>query len=298
MLGSLLNQLPTFHWLLEINLSLSAYYFIAHLLSVVALCIVAKTLQRRRVLLGIIASLVLASAYVPQLYPFYAKRAPAATAQRVRVLYTNLYIENDTPAEFGKVIAEEKPAIIGIVEFSSRLEKGLALPSEYRFRAVHNNDSSFGVAFFSRYPLSEITYGIGIEAPSVLMAKVTLPNSVPVRLAILHAPPPVGAELFYLRNMTTRRVSSFLRERDENMIVMGDLNATPFSKPYRQFTRESNFRDALHGFGLLRTWSAFNPLARMTIDHIFYRGKLKVIDFRRLDAVGSDHFPVVVDFGL
>ena len=54
--------------------------------------------------------------------------------------------------------------------------------------------------------------------------------------------------------------------------------------------------NAMHGFGLMRTWNAENWWLRFTIDHVLFRGNFRVRSFEKLPPAGSDHFPLLVEF--
>ena len=76
------------------------------------------------------------------------------------------------------------------------------------------------------------------------------------------------------------------------LVVAGDFNCTPFSPAFRAIRR------GLHSATrFARTWPARAPFA--PIDHILYRGPLRVVRAGAWTAAGarraSDHLPVVAE---
>ena len=49
------------------------------------------------------------------------------------------------------------------------------------------------------------------------------------------------------------------------------------------------------GRGLYSTYNARNPLVRWPLDHLFHSNHFRLVELRRCDDIGSDHFPVLVE---
>lgn len=74
-----------------------------------------------------------------------------------------------------------------------------------------------------------------------------------------------------------------------NLVVMGDFNATPFSRILRTLTD----RGRLTRLTDLPTWPARLELPQVAIDHIFVSAGIKPILSQQIgEAAGSDHYPV------
>ena len=80
-------------------------------------------------------------------------------------------------------------------------------------------------------------------------------------------------------------------------VLLGDFNASPFSKTYRMLT--SVIRDAQAGFRRAPTATFPSGFPFMRIDHVFVAGAITVTRVESaVDArarVASDHLPLVVD---
>jgi len=95
---------------------------------------------------------------------------------------------------------------------------------------------------------------------------------------------------------------------------VGDLNTSPWSAHFQDLLHHTVLRDSQRGFGLQGTWPQFySPLgndtllsrlggllglAQIPIDHVLISPEWQVGHWKRLDPVGSDHWPIEVDLRL
>jgi endonuclease/exonuclease/phosphatase (EEP) superfamily protein YafD len=79
------------------------------------------------------------------------------------------------------------------------------------------------------------------------------------------------------------------------VIVMGDLNATPWSQPFRRLVARSGLCDSRAGFGIAASYPADSTVLRIPIDHVLITCSIGVADRRVERDIGSDHRPVIVD---
>jgi endonuclease/exonuclease/phosphatase (EEP) superfamily protein YafD len=163
-------------------------------------------------------------------------------------------------------------------------------------------DNYYGMALFSRLPLegSEIRYLVDPEIPS-MRTTLRLRDGAAVTLYALHPKPPEplrnqdsaprDAELVLVAKEVAARAGA-------PTVVCGDLNDVAWSDTTRIFLRLSGLLDPRVGRGLFNTFDAGNPLFRFPLDHVFHSNHFRLFGLRRLDKVGSDHFPVLVELNL
>ena len=92
-----------------------------------------------------------------------------------------------------------------------------------------------------------------------------------------------------------KAMRDLLDETVGDVVVMGDMNDTPGSYTYRTLCG-NDLLDAWveSGFGPTYTFHAHHLYVK--IDHIFYRGNLRVLSCRRDKEGESDHYPLVAIF--
>jgi endonuclease/exonuclease/phosphatase (EEP) superfamily protein YafD len=87
--------------------------------------------------------------------------------------------------------------------------------------------------------------------------------------------------------------------QDGPAIVVGDFNATPWSYPFRRLMASTDLIDSARGFGLELSYPAdSNLLLRISIDHLLHSPDFVVVDRQLGPAMGSDHFPLIVDLAV
>jgi endonuclease/exonuclease/phosphatase (EEP) superfamily protein YafD len=82
---------------------------------------------------------------------------------------------------------------------------------------------------------------------------------------------------------------------DDRVVVVGDLNVTPFSPAFAALLGEGRLRDSLVGQGLQSSWlSRWLPFG-LTLDHVLVGRGIEVLSRARGQQFGSDHSPIVID---
>ena len=114
-----------------------------------------------------------------------------------------------------------------------------------------------------------------------------------------HPRTPRGGHRFVERNLQLERAAEFSAAaalRGELVVLMGDLNCTPFSPWFDRLLTRGLLRDSAVGLSLKPTWSS-GPWW-LPLDHILLGGKWEVRERRVYeDRLGSDHFPVMATLG-
>ena len=78
-----------------------------------------------------------------------------------------------------------------------------------------------------------------------------------------------------------------------DVVLLGDLNTTPWSYFYRQYLETLGLKDAkAHHY--LPTWPTYIPVFFLPIDHVLVSPKVQTLSQRLAGFNGSDHFPVEV----
>jgi len=230
--------------------------------------------------------------------PLYFPSSRNDTNRKVyRMLLVNVLQSNNSYGLIKAIIKKDSPDFIVLVEpnqnWLDQLEDGL---TDYPYRCSRTREDSYGIALFSHVQLDHcdiLKFG-DAGVPSVV-ATATLSGET-ITFIGTHPPPPKGAVNSRFRNRQLVEMAKFIRSLSGAAILCGDLNMSPWSVYFRSFLRESGLLDSGKGFGVQPTWPVDWPVMRVPIDHCFVSEGIRVIDRKIGPKVGSDHFPLLVDF--
>lgn len=91
------------------------------------------------------------------------------------------------------------------------------------------------------------------------------------------------------------RLAKYLNGLAPDLVLLGDLNAAPWSRVQRAFRAKTGLRNDA---GWAASWPAWLPWPfRMPLDHILARGHPVVTGFTAGARIDSDHFPVIAEIG-
>ncbi len=215
-----------------------------------------------------------------------------------RALALNVHYHNDAYDEVLALVEAVSPDFVVLSEATQPWRDGmLPLLSEYPYTHFVGY-GKHGRIIYSRFPFVE--NGTGRvedgERPSVV---ATLDLGVSqITIVGLHIRAPVKLEGAAQRNRQMASLAQFVQEQSQPIMLLGDFNITPWSPVFRDFLAEADLVDARLGHGLTPTWPTSLPLAGVPIDHAVVSPGIKIHDFQRGPHVGSDHFPIIVDFSL
>lgn len=230
--------------------------------------------------------------------PFYPGMPSAqATPPTYRALLINVEAENDRHGAVRDHIARENPDVLVLLETTQAwLEALEPLHDRYPYRVQQPGEGHFGIALFSRFPLHDPqVIAIGNHDSPTIRARVHL-HGRRLTLVATHPFPPIGARQSRTRNQQLAALPRLMTHRSTPVLLLGDLNVSPWSSHFRRLLEESGLHDSSAGRGLYPTWPVHMPLFLIPIDHILHSEELMVLRKRTGPSVGSDHYPVAVDF--
>ncbi|MFW2163011.1 endonuclease/exonuclease/phosphatase family protein [Acinetobacter beijerinckii] len=218
--------------------------------------------------------------------------------QQISLLVANVLTPNDKYHLLLSHIENLKPDIVLTLESDQKWQDALQpIEKDYPHRVAVPLDNLYGMHLYSRLPLieSEIKFILSDEIPSI-HATLTLNAGNIVQLYCLHPKPPSPTEAkdSTLRDAELLIIGDRIKDLDQSCIVMGDLNDVAWSRTTRLFQRISGLLDPRVGRYFMNTFHADYPLLRWSLDHVFHSTDFGLVDMKRLDHIGSDHFPVYV----
>lgn len=240
------------------------------------------------------------SPYTPLTRAQVERSRASGERSTLRVLITNVLMENDRYDRLLEVVRESDPDLVLAVETDQRWERALeVLTRDYPYVVRQPQENYYGMMLWSRFPLIEprVEFLVQDDVPSV-HARVRLPSGVEVVLHGLHPRPP---EPIRDQDSTPRDAELVMVGRaigktsGRPTIVVGDLNDVAWSRTTELFLQLSELLDPRIGRGFYNSYNADNPLFRYPLDHVFHSNHFRLVELRRLPRIGSDHFPMLVE---
>jgi endonuclease/exonuclease/phosphatase (EEP) superfamily protein YafD len=156
----------------------------------------------------------------------------------------------------------------------------------------------YGIGLLSRIPFEDADIKIigKVGNPSVI-ARFNIDGQ---RFTLIgtHPHPPLSQEEARYRNQQMAAIAKFISSQQDASIVLGDLNITPWSPLFRDFLVKTGLGDTRNGFGLQPSWPVKFPVLWIPLDHCLVSPKVVVHNREVGPNIGSDHYPIVVDFSL
>ncbi len=217
----------------------------------------------------------------------------ACVGPQFTVVTANVQYGNVDHSRFLKWLASHPADLVVVQELTSAWARDLSRLPAYPYQAMLPREDAYGIGVLSRWPLDPVEpedYA-GDGLPS-LAGHVQIADR-PVRFVALHTRWPVTPGLERARNVSLEAAARSIAAGAGPAVVLGDLNATPWSPAYTAFLRTSGMQDAANGSRWQPTWlPGFWPLA-LRIDHVFVSPGLCSEGTQVGPAVGSDHRPLL-----
>ncbi|HEY9685434.1 MAG TPA: endonuclease/exonuclease/phosphatase family protein, partial [Coleofasciculaceae cyanobacterium] len=244
------------------------------------------------------------------IFPYYLPQSRILSVgdAHIKIMHINVLGINRDYSAVAQAIQENKPEILVLEEYNERwrvalTKTGILKQFPYNYVVQYGNDG-----LYSRIPLKRVysEYLQPSKDPTTI-AKLNL-NGNPVTMLVVHPRPPVWpSNALRNRNMFAKWTQDF-KQYGQNVILVGDLNNTPWSSSFQNLLKQTGLRDSQLGFGIQPSWPIRGsrkaskelklPFALLPIDHVLVSPNFVVLDRKLGPDVGSDHLPVIVELGL
>lgn len=221
--------------------------------------------------------------------------------ESLRLVMSNVLMENRKFELWHEVVRAADPDVIVAVETDAAWDAALRpLERDYPHVVRQVQDNYYGIVLLSRLEIekSQVRFLVQGDIPSIHLT-LRLRDGQRVCLHALHPRPP---EPIRGQDSAPRDAELVLmgkeigqHQRDEPTIVCGDLNDVAWSYTTQLFLRLSKLFDPRMGRGMYNSFNADSRLFRFPLDHVFHSDEFKLVGLRRLDHVGSDHFPMFIE---
>lgn len=287
--ASLLAYLGRYSWVLD-NLASFRPQLTAGLL-VASLFLVLGRWPKTAALVAIV-TILNAMTLLPLFLP--VKAAPSGS--EVRILSFNVLSENENFDGIMDYIRETEADLVVLHEASLPWEEAVAEAGlDYEVTITKHSQDIFGSLVLA--PAGSVVESFGFRVTDPRAVAIAMPQGLAV-LAV-HPLSPSTPHRARLRDQQLAFAGDWVNEQSSPVAVIGDFNAGPFSWPYRRLLAETGLHDSIRGHGLQNTYPASaSPVFRVSIDHLLYSEGIEVEGRILGPALGSDHFPLIVDLSL
>jgi endonuclease/exonuclease/phosphatase (EEP) superfamily protein YafD len=289
---TLFGFLGRFHWFLDLFSHFRVQYM--------QLCLVPffialwKHCNKRAAALVILVCLNYAL-----VLPLYIGKPAPATEKPFRAMLMNINAGNGNTEQVLGSIRRAEPDILLLEEVTPKWASELeVLNATYPYRVAQPQEGCFGIMLLSKYPLEhgEVVQ-IGKAGLPSIIAEAFLPQGV-VAIIGTHPLPPIGAEGSLQRNVQLAALPSMVHQQKHPVLLIGDLNTSPWSSHFTQLLNDSGLKNSMKGFGHQPSWPVNHFFLRIPLDHVLHSPGITIHNRMVVQDVGSDHFPVIVDFSL
>ena len=254
--------------------------------------------RKQRALAGV--ALVFFVVNFVTLWPYLvlpAAKPASAKGQHLKVFHANVLVLNTEFERVQQQIGDENPDIVALAELTPGWFKALEpLQKTYPYFVRNHSGDRFGLGIWSKLPMTGEAIYLGAGARCSVLAHLTL-GTKPLTLLYTHPWPPAKAAWVAEQRRQLAAVAERIKAEPGPKLLLGDLNATPWSYLFRKLEHDSGLRDTERDGGIAFTWPAQLPI-RIPIDHCLASPELLVVSRRAGRTTGSDHLPLIVDFML
>ena len=219
----------------------------------------------------------------------------------LRVITSNVLMDNRDAGPLKEHVRRESPDVLVTLESDAWWQEQLDVLDDYPHRIACPLDNRYGMHVYSRMPLhsTRVDFLVEDDIPS-MCAYVELGDGTRVRFHVVHPTPPAPGEnpRSTERDVELLMLAQRLEDNDEPTIVTGDLNDVAWSATTQLFRLRSGLLDPRIGRGMFNTFHAWHWYLRWPLDHMFVSEHFRLLEVRRLEQIGSDHFPVLFDVAI
>lgn len=296
--------LPSINFISDIFSHFIKQYLILSFLFLIIFAYLSFT--NKKFLIGVFASIIFSCMNFGLMYSATRQTTKASipenqTAENLSLGIVNVLTSNTNYEKLLKIISEQNSDILILQEIDSIwLQNIKELKYTYPYYLEHPRDDNFGIAIYSKIPLtnSEIEYWTNFEVP-VIKAEIKRGKNLYTIYGV-HTLPPISKNYISTRNEMLSKISNNI-EKNNNVIVGGDLNTTIYSHAYRKIISQKRIQDAQTiSKNQKGTWNTKHlPFFRISLEHVLYKNSnIQIQSFECGANFDSDHFPVFVNLNL
>lgn len=220
--------------------------------------------------------------------------APDGTAKPLSIASWNVFIQNHEFQTIQKTIESLDADVVLLLEVTSEHQKGLqGLSKIYPYSLWAPRSNTQGLAILSRVPgikFRELVLG----KSQMLAVEANIPagpfSDKPIRMLGVHTASPNKHARFLVRDEQLMEIADWVNRSQNETVVIGDLNVTPWSEGFRSLLKKTGLVDTRRYRGFFATWPCGLGVIGIPIDHALVSQGLKIIDREcGFPSTDSDH---------
>ncbi len=214
---------------------------------------------------------------------------------QLKVQLINVWSANTNYERVQNFIRSEDADILIIVELTPSWAQAMSsLKNNFLEWREDVRTDNFGLGIYSKIPLHNIQTHIWSETGHPSFTAELTQNGKKINLIATHPYPPKHPNGLELRTEHFKNMTQYINEMEGPILLMGDLNCSPYSPHFKNLLAETNLRDSRKGFGIQATWPALFIPAAFPIDHALFSSEFNVLSRTKGRKIGSDHLPIIL----
>jgi endonuclease/exonuclease/phosphatase (EEP) superfamily protein YafD len=239
---------------------------------------------------AVVNGLIVASLWLPS-----ATASSVLPSKQITVLDMNVFFENTHNNLIAQQIKKFEPDVVVLEEVTQTHFDALQPDLDrYPNRVTSLRDGGLGIGMFSKLPIDQAKPNLLNMNASFALSGDLKVGAKSLTLIGIHAMPQINPWGIDVDKKIIARLTAFQKTCPNNVVMIGDFNATPWSALFRELIGTGRLIDSEQGFGLQCTWPTNIPFFAIPIDHCVHSPNCRVTDRRLGDFVGSDHLPLLV----
>ncbi|BBM82541.1 endonuclease/exonuclease/phosphatase family protein [Candidatus Uabimicrobium amorphum] len=292
--GWIVQFFARFSWVCELACHFAWQYTVAIFAILVIFCLYKKW----KIAIGIFCifswqAINLFAVFIPQSEIKLPQTSP------MTILHFNVLRNNTNYDEVIFFLQKQQYDFVCLQEVTFAWENACKeLYKSYPYHESSPRDDSFGILLLSKKPFlyKKVQYFSRSQVPSIVVKVVQEKREFTI--VATHPLPPRTASYSAQRNAQLTTVANYVKNLETPVVVIGDLNVTPWSPYFKDFVHTTQLQDSRQGFGIQCTWPSMAPLLWIPIDHCLVSPQVKIYERKVMSNYGSDHYPIAIRFSV